>query len=108
MTLLDLMTRPELLSAAWDYFSNVQTKTQKYSPFIRPTDQPHLELNKAIMDRFEPQLEKYYYDSSKYPTYLDQLGIKYPTLRTSPPAAADAETPEPVEMPDVVVAAGGS
>jgi aminobenzoyl-glutamate utilization protein B len=106
MTLLDLMTKPELLAAAWDYFNNVQTKTQKYVPFIRPTDQPHIELNTAIMDKFAPQLEKFYYDPAKYPTYLDQLGIKYPTLRTVPPSSADVDSPDSVEMPYIVVAAG--
>jgi aminobenzoyl-glutamate utilization protein B len=105
MTLLDLMTKPELLTAAWDYFNNVQTKNQKYVPFIRPTDQPHIELNKAIMDKYNPQLEKFYYDSAKYPTYLDQLGIKYPTLRTEPPSSAEADSPDSIEMPDVVAAA---
>jgi aminobenzoyl-glutamate utilization protein B len=30
-------------------------------------------------------MEKYYYDPAKYPTYLDQLGIKYPTLTTTAP-----------------------
>jgi aminobenzoyl-glutamate utilization protein B len=105
MTLLDLMTKPELLASAWDYFNNVQTKNQKYVPFIRPTDQPHLELNKAIMDKYSPALEKFYYDSAKYPTYLDQLGIKYPTLRTEPPSAAEVDSPDSIEMPDVVAAA---
>jgi aminobenzoyl-glutamate utilization protein B len=107
MTILDLLTKPELLSAAWDYFNNVQTKDQKYVPFIRPDDHPHTELNTAIMDKYAPLLEKYYYDSSKYPTYLDQLGIKYPTLRTSP-ASADAAPSDGLEMPDIVTAAGGS
>jgi aminobenzoyl-glutamate utilization protein B len=32
------------------------------------------------MKEYRPQMEKYYYDAAKYPTYLDQLGIKYPTL----------------------------
>ena len=107
MTLLDLLTKPELLAAAWDYFNNVQTKDQKYVPFIRPEDHPHLELNTAIMDKYAPQLEKYYYDSSKYPTYLDQLGIHYPTLRAAPPAAATTEPPQPTEREDVVAAATG-
>jgi len=107
MTLLDLLTRPELLAAAWDYFNNVQTKDQKYVPFIRPEDHPHTELNTAIMDKYAPQLEKYYYDSSKYPTYLDQLGIHYPTLRATPPAAAATDLPQPTEMEDVVAAATG-
>ena len=39
-------------------------------------------------------MKKYYYDPSKYPTYLDQLGIKYPTLRTvAGDPAADSSRP---------------
>ena len=33
------------------------------------------------MARFRPQMRKFYYDATKYKTYLDQLGIKYPTVR---------------------------
>jgi len=29
-------------------------------------------------------MKKYYYDPAKYSTYLEQLGITYPTVRTSP------------------------
>jgi aminobenzoyl-glutamate utilization protein B len=32
------------------------------------------------MTKYRPELKKYYYDPTKY-TYLDQLGIKYPTIR---------------------------
>jgi len=28
-------------------------------------------------------MKKYYYDPTKYKSYLDQLGIKYPTVKTS-------------------------
>jgi aminobenzoyl-glutamate utilization protein B len=104
MTLLDLMTRPELLTAAKDYFAE-QTKEQKYVSFIRPDDHPHLELNQGIMDKYAPQLEKFYYDSAKYSTYLEQLGIHYPTLR---PAQTGEATPTPVaplEDEDVLAAA---
>src|SRR6187402_11945 len=100
MTLLDLLNKPELLASAWDYFNRVQSKNQKYVPFIRPEDKPHTELNKAIMDKYETELQKYYYDADKYPSYLDQLGIKYPTLRPQTsangqqPAEADAESIE--------------
>jgi aminobenzoyl-glutamate utilization protein B len=38
------------------------------------------------MDEFRPRMKKYYYDPSRYDTYLEQLGIKYPTVRT--PGAA--------------------
>jgi aminobenzoyl-glutamate utilization protein B len=111
MTLLDLFTKPEILTSAWDYFNNVQTKDQKYVSFLRPTDTPHLELNSAIMDKYAPQLEKYYYDSTKYDTYMQQLGIKYPTVRA--PTTAEA-TPDvsPADVEDFTAAAsertGGS
>jgi len=81
MTVLDLMTKPTVVTQAWDYFTNVQTKDIKYFPLMRPTDKPAIWLNKAIMDKYRPEMRKYYYDPTKYKTYLDQLGIKYPTVR---------------------------
>ena len=78
MTTLDLLTRPELRKAAKDYFTNVQTKDQKYEPMIAASDTPAVEINSETMARFKPELAKYYYDPAKYPTYLDQLGIKFP------------------------------
>jgi aminobenzoyl-glutamate utilization protein B len=79
LTVLDLLTRPELVTQAWDYFNNVQTKNRKYIPLIRPEDQPAIWLNKERMEKFRPEMRKYYYDPTKYKNYLDQLGIKYPT-----------------------------
>jgi aminobenzoyl-glutamate utilization protein B len=35
------------------------------------------------MTRFRDQMRKYYYDPARYPTYLAQLGIAYPTLRAT-------------------------
>jgi aminobenzoyl-glutamate utilization protein B len=81
MTTLDLMLKPTVVAQAWDYFKNVQTKDIKYFPLMRPTDKPAIWLNKAIMDKYRPEMRKYYYDPTKYKTYLDQLGIKYPTVR---------------------------
>jgi aminobenzoyl-glutamate utilization protein B len=81
LTILDLLTKPELVKGAWDYFNTVQTKETKYKSFLRDKDQPALWLNKKIMDEYRPKLKPLYYDSSKYNTYLDQLGIKYPTVR---------------------------
>jgi aminobenzoyl-glutamate utilization protein B len=81
MTVLDLMTKPTVVTQAWDYFKNVQTKDTKYFPLMRPTDKPAIWLNKAIMDKYRPEMRKYYYDPTKYKTYLEQLGIKYPTVR---------------------------
>jgi aminobenzoyl-glutamate utilization protein B len=81
MTMLDLLLRPELLTQAWDYFRTVQTKDQKYQPLLRPGDKPAIELNKGVMDRYRPEMKKYYYDPARYKTYLEQLGIAYPTVR---------------------------
>src|SRR5688572_28232732 len=81
MTVIDLLTKPELVDQAWKYFREVQTKDTKYQPLIGPDDKPATYLNKRIMDTYREQMRKYYYDPSKYNTYLEQLGIKYPTTR---------------------------
>jgi aminobenzoyl-glutamate utilization protein B len=83
MTMLDFVMRPELVKQAWDYFNDVQTKDQKYIPFIAKDTPPAIWLNKATLEKYRPEMKKYYYDPSRYETYLDQLGIKYPTVRTS-------------------------
>jgi aminobenzoyl-glutamate utilization protein B len=79
LTVLDFLMKPELTTQAWDYFRNVQTKTTKYTPLIRPGDKPAIWLNEAIMAKYRPEMKKYYYDPTKYKNYLEQLGIKYPT-----------------------------
>jgi len=84
LTVLDFLTRPELTPQAWDYFRNVQTKNIKYTPFIRPEDKPAIWLNAQTMAKYRAEMKKYYYDPTKYKSYLEQLGIKYPTVRTAP------------------------
>ncbi|MBY0490502.1 MAG: peptidase dimerization domain-containing protein [Gemmatimonadaceae bacterium] len=81
MTMLDIFLTPKVVADAWDYFKNVQTKDVKYQPFIRPSDMPPTYLNAEIMARFREQQKKFYYDPTKYKTYLEQLGIEYPTVR---------------------------
>jgi aminobenzoyl-glutamate utilization protein B len=81
MTMVDLLTRPALVQEAWNYFREVQTKSTKYEPLIRPQDKPAVEVNRAIMERYRPEMRKYYYDPSRYKTYLEQLGIQYPTVK---------------------------
>ena len=87
LTALDLVMRPDLVKAARDYFENVQLKQRKYTPFIRPTDQPATWMNKATMDRYRPEMTKYYFDRTKYKTYMDQMkaqfGITYPTVKAA-------------------------
>jgi aminobenzoyl-glutamate utilization protein B len=81
MTIVDMLTRPELVQQAWDYFRNVQTKDQKYVPFVGPDDKPAVWMNAKILEQYRPEMRKYYYDPTKYKTYLEQLGITYPTVR---------------------------
>jgi aminobenzoyl-glutamate utilization protein B len=91
MTVLDLLTKPELVKAAWDYFNNVQTKDVKYIPFIKKDTPPATFLNANTLAKYRDEMKKYYYDPTKYKTYLDQLGITYPTVRT-------ADTPKPKQQ----------
>ncbi len=80
LTLIDLLTNPALLDSAKAYFTNVQTKDVHYQPFITEKDPPSIFLNKAIMDTYREKMRPFYYNPAKYKTYLDQLGITYPTL----------------------------
>jgi len=48
---------------------------------ITEEDTPAIYLNKEIVEEFRPKLEPFYYDETKYGSYMEQLGIKYPTLR---------------------------
>ena len=56
----------------------------EYTPFISADDRPAIELNESTMRTFRPLLEQYYFDETKFDTYLEQLGITYPTV---PPSA---------------------
>jgi len=84
LTLLDLLLTDSLIDDAWAYFNDVQLAEMTYTPFITPDDQPAIWLNADIMQRWKPELAKYYYDPSRFDSYLEQLGIEYPTLRTTP------------------------
>jgi aminobenzoyl-glutamate utilization protein B len=80
LTLLDMLVKPQVLDSAWSYFKNMQTKETTYIPLISATDKPAIELNKKIMEEFRPEMKKYYFRPEQYKTYLEQLGIKYPTI----------------------------
>lgn len=80
-TMLDLIMDENLVAEARSYFTDVQTAEEQYVPFIGPEDDAAIEKNAEIMAEFKPLLETYYYDPSRYETYLEQLGISYPQLR---------------------------
>ena len=82
MTLLDFFVNPQLVEDAKTYFREEQGMKQEYIPMVDKDDQPAIYLNKGIMEEFKSQLEPFYYDETKYNSYLEQLGISYPTLRS--------------------------
>jgi aminobenzoyl-glutamate utilization protein B len=84
LTLLDLFLDGETVDAAWSYFTDEQTAETVYTPFISATDQPAIWLNEDIMARWREQMRPLYYDPDRYDTYLEQLGIEYPTVRPRP------------------------
>lgn len=79
MTMLDLITQPKLLTSAKAYYTNVQTKDQKYEPILTD-EKPYIEMNADIMAQFREQMRPLYYDPSKYGTYLEQIGVKWPSI----------------------------
>ncbi|WP_273567278.1 amidohydrolase [Maribacter halichondriae] len=81
MTILDFLLKPELLKGAWDYFKNEQTKETKFIPMISEADKPPIYLNADKQGEFRDGLEKFYYDETKFDSYLEQLGVEYPTLK---------------------------
>ena len=85
MTMIDLITTPSLVDSAWSYFRNVQTKVTRYQSLLKPEDKPAIELNRETMAKYREQMRKYYFDPTKYRTYLEQLGIQYPTLAKPTP-----------------------
>jgi aminobenzoyl-glutamate utilization protein B len=93
MTMLDVLLTPKLVTDAKAYFTNVQTKDMKYVPLIRPEDRPAIDLNKGILDRYREQMRPFYYDPKKYKTYLEQLGISYPTVRAADGSCGSSAVP---------------
>ena len=90
-TALEFFLTPKLVDDAWSYFREVQTKDVQYTPFITENDPPATWLNARIMEEYAPKLRPYYYDETRYDTYLEQLGIQYPTVRAETASSAAAE-----------------
>ena len=80
LTALDLLLRPQLLSEAGKYFEK-QTAETKWKSLIPESVSAPIDLNRERMAKFRPQLEKLRYDPSRYTSYMEQLGIRYPTVK---------------------------
>jgi aminobenzoyl-glutamate utilization protein B len=83
-SVLELFARPDLVASAWEYFREEQQRDHRYTPFIGPGDSPAIDKNRETMAQFRPLLEPFYFDETKFGTYLEQLGITYPTVRPAP------------------------
>ena len=81
MTALDFLTKPDKLIEAKNYFNNIQSKEDTYRPMISETDPPPVYLNTEIMEKYRDEMKKFYFDETKYDTYLEQLGVEYPTIK---------------------------
>ena len=81
MTIIDFLLKPPLIEGTQDYFNNVQSKETKYTPMLSADDLPPIYLNEDKQEQFRNQLEEFYCDETKYKSYLEQLGITYPTLK---------------------------
>ena len=78
LTMIDLLLKPSLVTQAWEYYTAVQTKDQKYTPLVRPQDKPATFLNAKIMAEYRERMKPFYFDPSRFKTYLEQLGVPYP------------------------------
>lgn len=80
MTIMDLLTNPTLIASAKEHFAEM-TKETKWQSLIPVDTKPPIHFNKEKMERVRPQLQKLRYDPTRYKTYLEQLGIEYPTVQ---------------------------
>jgi aminobenzoyl-glutamate utilization protein B len=81
LTAVDVLTSEKLLADAKKFFAEVTTKDYKWESLIPLDVKPPTTINAERMARFRPQLDKLVYDPTKFATYLEQLGVAYPTVK---------------------------
>ncbi|NKB87681.1 MAG: amidohydrolase [Acidobacteria bacterium] len=85
MTAIDLVANPEKVEEAWTYHREVTTAEQQWQSLIPLDEVPPIDINAEKMSRFRPLLEEFRYDPERFETYLEQLGIEWPTLEKMAP-----------------------
>ena len=79
LTMLDLLLKPALVTAGVGLLhATSRPRTRSTSPLVRPQDKPATFLNTKIMAEYREQMKPFYFDPTKYKTYLEQLGVPYP------------------------------
>jgi aminobenzoyl-glutamate utilization protein B len=81
MTAIDLVADPALLEEAKRYHREVQTKDIQWVSLIPEGTTPPTHLNEEKMKQYRPALEQLRYDPTRFDTYLEQLGVEYPTIK---------------------------
>lgn len=79
-TAIDVLARPDLVEEAKTYHVEVTTKDYTWESLIPAGTEPPTFLNADKMERYRPLLEPLKYDPSRFASYLEQLGVAYPTL----------------------------
>ena len=87
LTAIDVVGNPELVEEAWTYHEEVTTKDYTWESLIPEGTEPPIFLNADKMERYRPLLEPLKYDPTRFDTYLEQLGVRYPVLEK--PAAGE-------------------
>jgi aminobenzoyl-glutamate utilization protein B len=80
LTAVDLLTDEALRTETKRYFAEVQTKDIQWESLIPEGTPPPTHLNRERMAGFREALQALRYDPTRFDTYLEQLGVKYPTL----------------------------
>jgi aminobenzoyl-glutamate utilization protein B len=80
LTAIEALARPDLVEEAWTYHREVTTKDYTWESLLPEGTEPPIFLNAEKMERYRPLLEPLKYDPSRFDTYLEQLGVTYPTL----------------------------
>jgi aminobenzoyl-glutamate utilization protein B len=62
-SIIDLMTSPELLQKARAEFE-VESKRTPYFSLLPPDATPPVDLNRAEMEKFRPEMRKFYLDKT--------------------------------------------
>jgi aminobenzoyl-glutamate utilization protein B len=87
MTAIAVAADGSLVEEAWRYHREVTTKDYTWESLIPAGTKPPIHLNADKMEGYRPLLEPYVYDETRFDTYLEQLGVAYPTL-SRPPATS--------------------
>ncbi len=73
-TALDLLTQPKLLTQVKESFRRELAEAgTKYSPLLPKDTRPPVHLNREIMEKYRPAMEKYYYDPRSARSYLEEV-----------------------------------